>query len=177
MDVKRKFQFGGVGALFGYEMDLLVTPDPLYKPGLIFESVFDYERVLAVAADHKLAKKNYVKPWQLTDEVLVTYPVPTNRLDVYNLFLTPAGVTPKRRKTIETTDIMLQMVTSGGGVATLPRWLVREYPTKMDVVPVCLEKDGVAKQIYLRAHETDIGLDYLRAIIELARNPTAPIGA
>jgi LysR family transcriptional regulator, regulator for metE and metH len=41
VDVKQKFQFGGIGALFGYEIDLLVTPDPLYKPGLRFEPVFD----------------------------------------------------------------------------------------------------------------------------------------
>jgi LysR family transcriptional regulator for metE and metH len=176
VDVKQKFQFGGIGALFSYEIDLLVTPDPLYKPGLIFEPVFDYEQVLAVAADHKLAKENYVKPRQLTDEVLVTYPVPADRLDIYNLFLTPAGVTPKRHKMIETTDIMLQMVASGRGVAALPRWLVLEYGTKMDVVPVRLGKDGVAKQIYLGVRETDIEVDYLRAFIELARKPAAPIG-
>lgn len=41
VDVKQKFQFGGIGALFGYEIDLLVAPDPLYKPGLRYESVFD----------------------------------------------------------------------------------------------------------------------------------------
>jgi LysR family transcriptional regulator for metE and metH len=46
MDVKQKFQFGGIGALFGYEIDMLVTPDPLFKPGLHFEPVFDYEQVL-----------------------------------------------------------------------------------------------------------------------------------
>lgn len=177
VDVKQKFQFGGIGALFGYEIDLLVTPDPLYKPGLIFEPVFDYEQVLAVAVGHKLAKEDYIKPRQLTNEVLVAYPVPTERLDIYNLFLTPAGVTPKRHKTIETTDIMLQMVASGRGVAAMPRWLVLEYARKMDIVPVRLGKDGIAKQIYLGARETDVGIDYLRAFIELAREPVAPIDA
>ena len=38
VDVKQKFQFGGIGALFGYEIDLLVTPDPLHKPGLRFDA-------------------------------------------------------------------------------------------------------------------------------------------
>ncbi len=44
VDVKQKFQFGGIGALFGYEIDMLVTPDPLYKPGLHLELVFDYRK-------------------------------------------------------------------------------------------------------------------------------------
>src|SRR5450830_180180 len=169
VDVKQKFQFGGIGALFGYEIDLLVTPDPLDKPGLVFEPVFDYEQVLVVAGSHKLAKEEYVKPKQLTNEVLVTYPVPVDRLDIYNMFLTPAGVTPKRHKAIETTDIMLQMVASGRGVAALPRWLVQEYADKMDVVPVRLGKNGIAKNIYLGAREADVGIDYLRAFIAQAK--------
>ncbi|MBS1187974.1 MAG: LysR family transcriptional regulator, partial [Burkholderiaceae bacterium] len=37
MDVRQKFQFGGIGALFGHEIDMLVTPDPLFKTGLQFE--------------------------------------------------------------------------------------------------------------------------------------------
>src|SRR6187399_2175938 len=65
VDVKQKFQFGGIGALFAHEIDLLVTPDPLYKPGLRFEPVFDYEQVLVVNRDHALAGAVYVKPEQL----------------------------------------------------------------------------------------------------------------
>lgn len=172
VDVKQKFQFGGIGALFGYEIDLLVTPDPLNKPGLVFEPVFDYEQVLVVASNHTLANEAYIKPKQLTNEVLVTYPVPVDRLDIYNMFLTPAGITPKRHKPIETTDIMMQMVASGRGVAALPRWLVLEYADKMDVVPVRLGKNGIAKHIYLGAREADMDTDYLRAFIEQAKKPS-----
>ena len=173
VDVKQKFQFGGIGALFGYEIDMLVTPDPLYKPGLHFEPVFDYEQVLVVGRDHPLAGAAWVKPKQLTPEVLITYPVATDRLDVYTQFLMPAGVTPKAHKTIETTDIMLQMVVSGRGVAALPRWLVEEYAQKMDVVAVRLGARGIAKQIFLGAREADIDIDYLRAFVELARRSSS----
>ena len=93
VDVKQKFQFGGIGALFGYEIDLLVTPDPLLKPGLKFIPVFDYEQVLVVASNHALAKVDHVKPRQLGQEVLISYPVPFERLDIYNQFLLPAGIT------------------------------------------------------------------------------------
>ena len=173
VDVKQKFQFGGIGALFGYEIDLLVTPDPLYKPGLKFEPVFDYEQVLVVAKGHALASAPYVKPRQLTEEVLISYPVDVERLDIYNHFLLPAGVTPKRHKAIETTDIMLQMVASGRGVAALPRWLVLEYAEQMEIVPVRLGKQGIAKHIYLGARESDVEIDYLRAFIEEARQAQA----
>ena len=176
VDVKQKFQFGGIGALLGYEIDVLVTPDPLHKPGLRFEPVFDYEQVLVVARGHALAQAPYAKPGQLAQEVLITYPVATDRLDIYTQFLLPAGITPRRHKTIETTDIMLQMVASGRGVAALPRWLVEEYATRMDVVPVRLGARGVAKQIFLGSREADSGIDYVRAFIELARRSATTIG-
>ena len=175
VDVKQKFQFGGIGALFGYEIDLLVTPDPLFKPGLRFEPVFDYEQVLVVNREHPLAAVDYVKPEQLTREVLITYPVETDRLDIYNQFLMPAGVSPRRHKAIETTDIMLQMVSSGRGVAALPRWLVEEYADTMNVVPVRLGRKGIAKQIFLGARETDTEIDYLKAFVDLAREPEAAL--
>ena len=171
VDVKQKFQFGGIGALFGYEIDLLVTPDPLYKPGLRFEPVFDYEQVLVVSRDHPLAKVAYVKPEQLTTEVLITYPVAIDRLDIYTQFLMPAGITPRRQKSIETTDIMLQMVASHRGVAALPRWLAQEYADRMPVVPLRLGKHGIAKQIFLGAREADFEIDYLQAFVELAQRP------
>lgn len=169
VDVKQKFQFGGIGALFGHEIDMLVTPDPLYKPGLRFEPVFDYEQVLVVGPRHPLRQSAYVQPKQLSDETLITYPVAVERLDIYAQFLIPAGIAPKRHKPIETTDIMLQMVASGRGVAALPRWLVDEYAAKFDVVAVKLGRHGIAKQIFLGCREADAEIDYLRAFVELAR--------
>ena len=169
VDVNQRFQFGGIGALFGYEIDLLVTPDPLYKPGLRFEPVFDYEQVLAVSRRHPLAAAAHVEPEQLLNEVLITYPVEIDRLDIYNQFLMPAGISPKRHKVIETTDIMLQMVASGRGVTALPRWLVEEYADKVGIAAVRLGRQGIAKQIFLGAREADTDIDYLKAFVELAR--------
>ncbi|HWK51004.1 MAG TPA: LysR substrate-binding domain-containing protein [Steroidobacter sp.] len=169
VDVKQKFQFGGIGALLGYEIDLLVTPDPLYKPGLRFEAVFDYEQVLVVSSRHPLAGVDYVRADQLAREVLITYPVTIERLDVYNQFLMPAGISPRRHKTIETTDIMLQMVASDRGVTALPRWLVAEYADKMSITALRLGPQGIAKQIFLGMREADLDTDYLRSFIELAR--------
>ncbi|MGV2290038.1 LysR family transcriptional regulator [Trinickia sp. YCB016] len=169
VDVKQRFQFGGIGALFGYDIDVLVTPDPLMRPGLRFDPVFDYEQVLVVSERHRFANVRYVKPEQLVDETLITYPVETDRLDIYNQFLRPANVVPRRHKTIETTDIMLQMVASDRGVAALPRWLADEYADRMPVTSVKLGREGISKQIFLGTREADASIDYLRAFVELAR--------
>lgn len=40
--MRQKSQFGGIGALLDFEI-VLLPPDPVFKPGLQCEKVFDYE--------------------------------------------------------------------------------------------------------------------------------------
>ena len=170
VDVRQKFQFGGIQALQNYEIDLLVTPDPVQHEGLVFEPVFDYEQVLLVAATHPMVGRDYLRPRDLATETLITYPVPRDRLDVYTQFLLPAGQVPRQHKTIETTDIMVQMVESGRGVAALPRWLALEYAERMAVAALRLGRKGIAKQIHLGVREGELTVDYLAAFIKIASN-------
>lgn len=168
LDVRQKFQFGGIGALFAHDIDLLVTPDPLRRKGLSFVSVFDYEQVLVVSGQHRLAGRAFVRPVDLAEETLITYPVEIERLDVYSHFLLPAGIVPKRHKVIETTEIMLQMVACGRGVAALPAWLVAEHARTMDVVPVKLGSEGIAKQIFVGVRSEERRVDYIADFIRIA---------
>lgn len=170
VDVKQKFQFGGVGALFFHEIDMLVTPDPFIKPGLIYEPVFDYEQVLVVSKSHPLAKKSVVQPDDLREEILLTYPVEKERLDIFRLFLNAENVVPRSHKRIETTDILLQMVASGRGVTALPRWLANEYRRQLGLACLSLGREGVSKQLYLGFRRSDAALDYMQAFIDLSKS-------
>lgn len=170
VDVRQKFQFSGIGALYAHEIDMLVTPDPVFEAGLCFTPVFDYEQVLVVGDTHPLRDADFVLPHQLASETLITYPVPVERLDIYNEFLQPAGITPQQHKPIETTDIMLLMVAHGRGVAALPRWLVEEdYMARFKLHPIRLGQKGIAKQIFLGQREADADITYMRAFVELAQ--------
>ncbi|MBN2738900.1 MAG: LysR family transcriptional regulator, partial [Spirochaetales bacterium] len=168
MDVRQKFQFGGLGALFNHEIDLLVTPDPLMKPGIHYEAVFDYEPVLVVGPEHFLRTEKAVQPQHLIEETLYTYPVEPERLDIFTKFLIPAGIQPRRHIPIETTEIMLQLVACGRGVAALPRWIVEEYSTEYQVFPVALGNKGITKRIHIGIRDND-ETDYISSFITLAR--------
>jgi LysR family transcriptional regulator for metE and metH len=169
VDVKQRFRFGGISALLDHEIDLLVTPDPDPRPSLLFEPVFDYEQVLVVARSHPLARARYVDPAQLADETLITYPVDTDRLDIYTLFLTPAGITPQAHRTLESTDLILEMVACGRGVAALPRWLVEDRMKSVAIAPVRLGSQGVPKKIHLGMRERDMDRTWFKAFLQVAR--------
>ena len=168
IDVKQKFQFGGMKALLNYDIDVLVTPDPVHQTGITFTPVLDYQQVLVVSKNHSLAGKAHVEPKDLADEVLYSYPVDIDRLDIYSQFLNPAQCKPKKHKSIEATDIMIQLVAAGRGVAALPHWLVNEYAEKMAIQSIRLGKAGISKSIYLGLRNDDQGVDYLQAFIRQA---------
>ncbi|MFT6920989.1 MAG: LysR family transcriptional regulator for metE and metH [Cognaticolwellia sp.] len=169
IDVKQEFQFGALGALLSYEIDVLITPDPLFKPKITYIPVFDYEHRLVVSTSHKLATQDFVLPEQLSEEMLFSYPVEPMRLDIFSQFLNPAKCSVKKHKTIETTEIMLQMVAAGRGVCALPGWLVDEYSKSMPIKSLRFGKQGISKQIFVGIRKDEQQVDYLNDFITQAK--------
>lgn len=174
LDVTTAFRFGGVAALLGHEIDVLVTPDPVHRPGLSYHPVFDYELVLAVGPEHPLAGAERVEPKDLTEETMLTYPVARERLDIYTQFLVPAGCLPRRHRTVETSEMMIRLVAAGRGISAIPRWLLDETPGAETLYSVRIGA-GIFKSIHVGLREDEAGTDYLRGFLDLAR-AQAPVG-
>ncbi|MBT0587652.1 LysR family transcriptional regulator [Alteromonas oceanisediminis] len=169
VDVRQQFQFSALGALLEFDIDLIITPDPLHHEQIDYQPVFDYEHVLAVSAHAKLADRAFVEPMDLRDETLITYPVEQSRLDIFSRFLTPVGGSVKRHKIIETTEIMLHMVAANRGVAALPRWLVNQYAPVIPIKAVSLGEHGIQKSIYLGTRKHGDNPPFLQAFTSLAK--------
>lgn len=169
IDVKQEFQFGALGALLNYEIDVLITPDPLFKPQINYIPVFDYEHRLVVSSSHKLANQDFVLPEQLSEEVLFSYPVEPMRLDIFSQFLNPAKCSVKKHKIIETTEIMLQMVAAGRGVCALPGWLVDEHAKSMAIKSLRFGEQGIGKQIFVGIRKDEQQIGYLNDFIDQAK--------
>lgn len=168
VDVLKEFQFAGLAGLFNYDIDILVTPDPVFRPGLEFIPVFAYEQVLVVNSQHALLQKPFAEPEDLLQETLLSYPIEDSRLDIYTQFLLPVGGSVRKHKKIENTEIILQMVAANRGVTVLPRWLVDEHRTQFDISALSLGKDGIHKHIYLGIRVDSEAPQYQQAFIELA---------
>ncbi|CAO3350972.1 LysR family transcriptional regulator [Azospirillum melinis] len=168
-DLRTEFRFDGVAALADNEIDLLITPDPVDRPDVLFTPVFDYDLVLVAHEAHPLAARGIVQPQDLLDEELITVPVSLDRLDIYTRFLVPAHCRPRSHRTAETTDLMLQLVAAGRGVTVLPDWLVREDGVGLPVRTLRLGADGIGKSIHLGIRHGEETVDYIAGFLDLAR--------
>ncbi|OUR73013.1 LysR family transcriptional regulator [Methylophaga sp. 41_12_T18] len=173
VDIVSKFQFSGLEGLLNHHIDLLVTPDMVKKKGVHYEPMFDYELVLLVANVNRLAAKTSVTPEMLADEVLFTFPISHDRLDVFTQFLLPASVTPKT-KPMESVDLMVQMVSLNRGVTVLPNWLAEELSQSLAVSVVRLGKSGLHKTLSAAVRTQDLDINYMQTFIDLGKQHVTP---
>lgn len=174
LDVRQRFQFGAIGALYAHDVDLVVTPDPYFRRGLHFEPVFRYQLVAVVGAGHRLAQKKdrTLHPGDLSEEVLLTYPVPKERLDIFTRFLLPAKQEPRFHKTLETTELMLHMVAAGRGVAVMPDWLLHGYAEEYVDHPLHVlqvGQSGLAKTQFIGVRRQDLQLASIKSFLDIAK--------
>lgn len=175
-DVRTAFRFDGIAALLAFEIDLLITPDPIDVSDITFAPVIDYELVLVVPRSHRIASQEWVMPQDLMNEELITVPVSKERLDVFTRFLVPAHCKPKYHRTAEQTELMLQLVAAGRGVAVLPDWLVAEEGEGLSVQTVRLGPAGIRKCIHVGVRKGEEDIAYIAGFLELAQELGVPTG-
>lgn len=169
MDLSSGFSFQPLPALARGDLDLVITSDPEPKTGVVYMPLFSYESVLVISKQHHLMAKRFIQPEDLSDQVLITYPVEPQRLDVFNYFLDPANIEPASIRTAELTVMMLQLVASGRGVSALPNWAIAEYIERDYVAARSLGEKGVWCTLYAAIREDQKGADFMVDFLSTAK--------
>ncbi len=169
MDLTLGFSFEPLPALQRGDVDLVISSDPKPLGGIVYHPLFAFEVLLAMAADHPLTVKETLVPADLADQVLITYPVERQRLDVFTKILDPAGVQPAGHRTCELTAMMLQLVASRRGVCVLPNWALVEALKRDYVAARPFGPEPVIGTLYAAVREAEQDLAYLRQFMETAR--------
>lgn len=134
-------------ALLQGALDMVLTADLLPEAGIYYAPLFDFEMRLVVPVDHRLAESDMITADLLEDEVLLTYPVAPQRLDVLRHFMQPAGIKPKQIKNVDNTLMLIQMVAAGWGIAVLPDWVCQEFEQQQLITSKALG-DGLWRRLH-----------------------------
>ncbi len=169
IDLISGFNFDPLPALARAELDLVITSDPQSLPGIRYLPLFQYEALLCVAKNHRLATKPVIMPSDLANETLITYPVEHSRLDIFKYFLLPANVMSASTRTAELTIMIIQLVASGRGVCALPNWGITDYLAKGYVVARSLGEEGIWTNLYAAVRDDHVDAPYMEEFIHTAR--------
>ncbi len=169
VDIRAGLAFDAMPALNREEVDLVITSDPAAQNGITFNPLFDYHPTFVAAAQNPLAEKPFITAEDFRDQIVITYPVSRDRLDLFTEVLTPARVEPRGHRTAELTAVILMLVGSNRGVAVLPDWVMREVRKSSDYVTRPLGPEPVLKRMYAATREEDSTRPYMAHFLRLAR--------
>lgn len=170
VDIRAGLAFEALPALNREDVDLVISSDREPPPGIMFNPLFDYHPTFVASSQNPLAAKDFITAEDFRDEVLITYPVGRDKLDVFTEILTPAKVEPRAQRTAELTAVILMLVGSNRGVAVLPDWVMREVKTNADYITRPLGPDPVTKRMYAATREEDAAKPYIAHFLRLARS-------
>ena len=170
VDIRAGLAFEALPALNREDVDLVISSDREPPPGIVFNPLFDYHPTFVASSQNPLADKPFITAEDFRDQVLITYPVSRDKLDIFTEILTPAKVEPRAQRTAELTAVILMLVGSNRGVAVLPDWVMREVKSNADYVTRPLGPEPVLKRMYAATRVEDAAKPYMAHFLRLARS-------
>lgn len=170
LDLSTGFNFNPTESLLRANTDLIITSDIRNSDEIAYIPLFKYQILLAVSRHHPLAVEHYINAEDMYDDILITYPVERERLDIFNRFLTPAGVEPSLVRHSQINAMTLQLVASNRGVAALPCWVLnKKVLQQYNINALALGKEEIWGTLYASIRKEDLEQPYFIHFIKLAR--------
>ncbi|HEY5780161.1 MAG TPA: LysR family transcriptional regulator [Terrimicrobiaceae bacterium] len=169
LDLVSGFHADPVALLGENRADLVIVSHAGKRAGTVFHPLFAYEVLALLSHSHPLSRRPYLTARDFKNEILVTYPIPDERLDLVRDVLRPAGVNPARRTT-ELTVAILQLVASGRGVAALPGWTVQPYLDRKYVAWKPVGRTGLHSRLFAATTEHASTHAYMQEFLRIMRD-------
>jgi len=128
-------------ALLDGKLDLAIVCDPIRNSKIRYTPLFEDEMFVIVPPGHRMSSKKYAEPQDFAQENLIIYP-PKEDSALLQKFLAPKGITPRKIHEVILTDVIIEMVRGGLGIAALARWAVAPQLDSGAVVGLPLTQQG-----------------------------------
>jgi LysR family transcriptional regulator, regulator for metE and metH len=170
VDIRAGLAFEALPALQREEVDLVISSDPAPLANVVFNPLFDYHPMFVASSQNPLAEKQMIEAEDFRDQLLITYPVTRDKLDVFTELLTPAKVEPRGTRAVELTAVILMLVGSNRGVSVLPDWVLRDLRSHADYVTRPLGPKTITKRLYAATREEDATKPFMAHFLKLGRS-------
>jgi len=136
-----------IQALLNGKIDLaIISSNSAREPKLRYKPLFQDELVVVMNADHPWRSRRYVEAKDFVGENLFVYDLPDKELSVLQLFLLPAGISPKRISRVQLTEAIIELVKAGLGISVMARWAIMPYIKSGSLTALPLTRKGIYRQ-------------------------------
>jgi LysR family transcriptional regulator, regulator for metE and metH len=153
-------------ALLEGKLDVAVVCWPIRNRKILYTPLFEDEIVIILPPEHRLAGRKYAELEELAKETLILYP-PKEDSTVLNKFFAPAGLWPRKVQEVMLTDVIIEMVIGGLGVAALAKWAVAPQLASGALAAVSLTEQGFRRTWFAAQLRNRQSSAYVHEFIQL----------
>lgn len=154
-----------IDKLLSNEIDIaIVTRKPEDKT--LFSMQFFEDEVHAIIhKEHSLNSEKIIVPNHFLNTHLIIHSYPLETVSVYQNFLRPYNVRPKKISAIPLTQVALEMIDANIGVMCMPKWALKSFKISEDIRFKKIGKQGLKRKHYLVVRKADKNKKYINDFI------------
>lgn len=147
--------------LLNNELDIAFTSNNPANKELVATPIFNDTINALIHKDHSLAKKSFLTAEDFKDIHLIIHSYPLDTVSIYEQFLKPNHITPKKISAVPLTEVTLEMINANVGISCFPKWSLKSFKLPKDLIFKPLEKDGLQRTHYLVTRKIDLNKKYI----------------
>lgn len=152
--------------------DIVIGGLPEKVRDLLHQPLFKFEIMAVLPPDHSKRNKARFLAEDFSNETLITYPVPEERIDIIRNVLKPANIVFERRAA-ELTVAIMQLVASRRGVAALPSWGIQSYVDHEYVIAKPIGTKGLWSELYATGMQDMMAKHYAQDLLRIIKEVCA----
>ncbi len=130
------------------KLDLAVVSEKRNYEQLTYHELFQDESIALVTLEHPWAKKKYINIQDFATENLIIHSYPLESIDIFQKYLIPEGIKPKKVMQIQVIDAVIQMVKARMGIKVIAKWMIEPYLEDNRLVAIPITKKGFHRTWY-----------------------------
>lgn len=152
--------------LLANSLDIAITSDPLRDGDIKYIELFQDEMVMVVSANHPWANKKFVVAADFLTEHLLIHSFPLETVTVYQAFLLPEDIKPKKITALPLTEASIEMVKADMGIMAMAKWALQPYLQNNAIKAVKIGKNGLRRKHYIAILNQKTHPEYFYHFIE-----------
>ncbi|CAL2093000.1 LysR family transcriptional regulator [Tenacibaculum sp. 190524A02b] len=154
-----------ISQVISNEIDIAIVVSKPVSEELTSIKIYDDEIFAVIHKESLYNQYNYLEASHFLDAHLLINSFPIESVAVYDQFLKPNKITPKKITAIPYTEITLSMIEANMGIMCAPKWQLAPFKLSEDLLFKRIGKNGLKRNHYLVVKTTNKNKNYIHDFI------------
>lgn len=155
-----------VSQLLSGELDICLNTHNINNNEIVSYELFNDEMFAIVHQENPLAQQQFIVPNDFSKHNLIIHSFPLETATIYNHFLKPNDIEPKKVTAIPMTEVALELIEANMGIACYPKWQLKSFQLSNALQLLKIGERGFIRTHYLSTRANFKESKYIQDFID-----------